>query len=157
MVVNAKIGVYVGIDDAWNRTAQSGVGIKAAADYAMSTTATDEEDAVTELLQPLAAVASVYGDPDGKYAAFFSRGDQKYPSRGYYLLASGLSDSGLTPTPSASAEPPQATGVDTNDSGVDKHNSTAPDTASQAVGQASSVRGSLLVVALGAASVCMVI
>jgi hypothetical protein len=113
MVVNAKIGEYVGMRDAWNRTARSGGGIRAAADYAMGLPAGEEElGAVTELLQPLAAVASVYGDADGKYAAFLKSKDDEYPSRGYYLLASGLSDSGLTPAAgsgSGSASPPAAT------------------------------------------------
>lgn len=95
MVVNAKIGTYAGMTDAWNRTTKAGVGIQKACDYAMTLPATGEEDYVKELFPPLAAVASVYGDPDGKYAAFLKSKDTAYPGSGYYLLAAGLSDSGL--------------------------------------------------------------
>ncbi|KAG8713018.1 hypothetical protein FRC11_013561 [Ceratobasidium sp. 423] len=35
MVVNAKIGAYVGITDVWTKTTKSGAGIKQALDYAM--------------------------------------------------------------------------------------------------------------------------
>lgn len=111
MITNAKIGSYVGITDAWNRTAASGAGIQTAAEYAMSMPFTsgagdDEEtgeSAATELelLQPLAAIASIYGDPDGKYAAFLKSKDPEYPSRAYYLLTPGLSDSGLSQTAGA--------------------------------------------------------
>jgi hypothetical protein len=102
MVVNAKIGTYVGITDAWNRTTKSGAGIQQAANYAMTLNATGEENYVQELFPPLAAVASVYGDPDGKYAAFLKSKDANYPGSGYYLLAQGLSDSGLVQPTSSS-------------------------------------------------------
>jgi hypothetical protein len=150
MIVNAKIGVYVGITDAWNRTAKSGVGIKAAADYAITLPASGEENAELELLQPLAAVASVYGDPDGKYAAFLKSKDQQYPSRGYYLLATGLSDSGLTQTStsSGSAGVPQATGVAAS-------NSTTSNTASHAVGRADAGGSLVMVITLGVVSLSM--
>jgi hypothetical protein len=124
MIMNAKIGTYVGITDAWNRTAASGAGIQAAADFAMNSpmmmqgSAEDEdgtsgESAATglELLQPLAAVASMYGDPDGKYAAFLASRDPQYPSRAYYLLTPGLGDSGLVadiPTSASSSVPSSA-------------------------------------------------
>ncbi|CEL56856.1 hypothetical protein RSOLAG1IB_08134 [Rhizoctonia solani AG-1 IB] len=97
MVINAKIGAYVGITDAWNKTTKAGVGIKQACDYAMTLPATGEEDYTKELFPPLAAIASVYGDPDGKYAAFLKEKDPNYPGSGYYLIAPGLSDSGLKP------------------------------------------------------------
>ena len=96
LVVNAKIGTYVGITDAWNRTSKSGAGIQQAANYAMTLDATGEENYVQELFPPIAAIASVFGDPEGKYAAFLKSKDQSYPGSGYYLLANGLSDSGLT-------------------------------------------------------------
>ncbi|CAE6452121.1 unnamed protein product [Rhizoctonia solani] len=97
MVVNAKIGAYVGITDAWNRTARSGAGIQKALDYAMSTSPKGEEEYVKELLPPLAAIASVYGDPDGKYVEFLRKADPRYPGSAFYLIAPGLSDSGLLP------------------------------------------------------------
>lgn len=129
MIMNAKIGSYVGITDAWNRTTASGAGIQAAADYAMNTPMSiqgdddddnqDGESAATELelLHPLAAVASIYGDPDGKYAAFLASKDPQYPSRAYYFLTPGLSDSGLgertttTAVASSTSSAVQETGV----------------------------------------------
>ncbi|CCO33990.1 hypothetical protein BN14_08081 [Rhizoctonia solani AG-1 IB] len=63
----------------------------------MTLPATGEEDYTKELFPPLAAIASVYGDPDGKYAAFLKEKDPNYPGSGYYLIAPGLSDSGLKP------------------------------------------------------------
>ncbi|KAG9100714.1 hypothetical protein FS749_013403 [Ceratobasidium sp. UAMH 11750] len=111
MVINAKIGSYVGITDAWNRTSKSGAGIKQACDYAMTIAPTGEEDYTLELFPPLAAVASVYGDPDGKYAAWLKSKDPTYPSNAWYMLSPGLSDSGLTmPSPTASAGTPGSTG-----------------------------------------------
>jgi hypothetical protein len=136
MVVNAKIGEYVGMRDAWNRTARSGGGIKAAADYAMGLPAGEEErGAVTELLQPLAAVASVYGDADGKYAAFLKSKDDEYPSRGYYLLASGLSDSGLTASGTSSAGVPGPPAAATGVAATNGTTSLTSDGASDAVGR----------------------
>lgn len=111
MVINAKIGSFVGITDAWNRTSKSGAGIKQACDYAMTISPTGEEDYTLELFPPLAAVASVYGDPDGKYAAWLKSKDATYPSNAWYMLSPGLSDSGLTmPSPTTSTGSPASTG-----------------------------------------------
>ncbi|KAJ1303043.1 hypothetical protein OPQ81_011244 [Rhizoctonia solani] len=97
MVVNAKIGAYLGITDIWNRTAKSGAGIKQACDYAISIPAKGEEAYAKELLPHVAAIASVYGDPDGKYAAFLKTMDREYPGRAFFLISPGLNDSGLLP------------------------------------------------------------
>ncbi|CAE6489063.1 unnamed protein product [Rhizoctonia solani] len=97
MIVNAKIGAYVGLPDIWNRKTKSGAGIKEALDYAMSLPPTGEEEYAKELLPSLAAVASVYGDPDGKYATFLKSRDSRYPGNAYFLIAPGLNDSGLLP------------------------------------------------------------
>ncbi|KAF8601426.1 chondroitin AC/alginate lyase [Ceratobasidium sp. AG-I] len=121
MTVNAKIGTYAGLTDAWNRTTKSGAGIQQACDYAMTLPATGEEDYVKELFAPLATVASVYGDPDGKYAAFLKSKDPLYPGSGYYLLAKGLSDSGLTqPTSTPTAGQPATTGTSNTSNGAGK-------------------------------------
>ncbi|CAE6466713.1 unnamed protein product [Rhizoctonia solani] len=97
MIVNAKLGVYVGIPDAWDRKTKSGAGIQQALDYAMSLPPTGEEDYAKELFPYVAAAASIYGDPDGKYAAFLKARDSKYPGNAYFLIAPGLNDSGLLP------------------------------------------------------------
>lgn len=121
LVVNAKIGTYAGMTDAWNRTTKSGAGIQQACNYAMTIPATGEEDYIKELFTPLAAVASVYGDPDGKYAAFLKERDPQYPGSGYYLLAKGLSDSGLTqPTSTGSSGSPSPTGSSNASNGAGK-------------------------------------
>lgn len=107
--------------DAWNRTTKSGAGIQQACNYAMTIPATGEEDYIKELFTPLAAVASVYGDPDGKYAAFLKERDPQYPGSGYYLLAKGLSDSGLTqPTSTGSSGSPSPTGSSNASNGAGK-------------------------------------
>ncbi|CEL56846.1 hypothetical protein RSOLAG1IB_08124 [Rhizoctonia solani AG-1 IB] len=61
MVVNAKIGAYVGIPDVWNKKTKSGAGIQQALDYAMSLPPTGEEGYAKELFPYVAAAASVYG------------------------------------------------------------------------------------------------
>ncbi|CAE7221817.1 unnamed protein product [Rhizoctonia solani] len=115
MVVNAKIGAYVGITDAWNRTTKSGAGIKQALDYAMTIPPTGEEDYAKELFPPIAAVASVYGDPDGKYVEFLRKRDPRYPGSAFFLISPGLSDSGLLPgltnTSSSGNRPPMNSGA----------------------------------------------
>ncbi|CAE6445363.1 unnamed protein product [Rhizoctonia solani] len=97
IVVNAKIGTYIGITDAWNRTTKSGAGIKQALDYAMSIPPKGEEEYTKELFPPIAAFASVFGDPDGKYVEFLRKNDPQYPGSAFYLISPGLSDSGLLP------------------------------------------------------------
>ncbi|KAG8714704.1 hypothetical protein FRC09_017342 [Ceratobasidium sp. 395] len=118
VLINAKIGHYIGITDAFNRTSKSGAGIVQACDYAMGIPPTGEEDYTLELFPPLAMVASVFGDPDGKYAAWLKSKDVTYPSNAWYMLSSGLSDSGLVqPSPTASAGSPDATGGSGSGSG----------------------------------------
>lgn len=137
MIMNAKIGSYVGITDTWNRTTASGAGMQTAADYAMNTPMSiqgdddddnqDGESAATELelLHPLAAVASIYGDPDGKYAAFLASKDPQYPSRAYYLLTPGLSDSGLSQTTTTTTAVASSTSSTAQATGVAVSNGTA--------------------------------
>ncbi|CAE6458960.1 unnamed protein product [Rhizoctonia solani] len=97
MVVNAKIGTYLGMTDVWDKTSRSGAGIKQALDYAMTLPPTGEEEYTNELLPPVAAIASVFGDPDGKYAEFLKARDPQYPGRAFFLISPGLNDSGLLP------------------------------------------------------------
>lgn len=42
---------------------------------------------LSELYPSLAEIASVYGDPEGKYAAFLAAGDSTYTQAPYYLWA----------------------------------------------------------------------
>ena len=56
----------------------------------------DTDGPLSELYPPVAAVASIYGDPDGKYAAFLANGENTYPDDPYFLWNQPLSDSGLS-------------------------------------------------------------
>lgn len=93
--VNAKIASYLGVNY-WNTTTSSGGGIKAALDYAMGFKVDHDGDGPTEELFPdVAAVASIYGDPNNKYSDFLKNGDPNYPRAPYFLFNQPLSDSGL--------------------------------------------------------------
>ncbi|TDL23095.1 chondroitin AC/alginate lyase [Rickenella mellea] len=111
MVVNARIAAVVGYDG-WNATTKAGVTIKAAADYAMTFKLDGEEGyTVQELTQPVAEIASVYGDPDGKYAQWMKSQDTQYPGQPFYLWSPGLSDSGLKAAASGTGSAPTSTGT----------------------------------------------
>jgi len=101
MIVNARIGQYLGMNF-WNTTTSSGATIQTAADFTMlQTPLNDGDEPLSELYPSIAAVASTYGDPSGKYAAFLAKGENTYPAEAYFLWNQNLSDSGLaaaTPT-----------------------------------------------------------
>ncbi|KZP15847.1 chondroitin AC/alginate lyase [Athelia psychrophila] len=106
MIVNAKIGKYLGLN-MWNKTSAAGTTIKDALDMAMSVTlnATDGDGPIWELYPAIAAVGAAYGDPDNKYASFLANADNQYPAQPYFLFNQNFSDSGLSATsgPTASA------------------------------------------------------
>ncbi|CAL1703088.1 unnamed protein product [Somion occarium] len=80
MITNARLGSYVGYN-AWNTTTTK---------------------AASELYPVVGAVASTYGDPDGKYANFLLKNaGQSYPSDASFLWNQPLSDSGLVDTSKA--------------------------------------------------------
>lgn len=60
---------------------------------------------IWELYPSVAAIASVYGDPDGKYAEFLKGVDLAYPAEPYFFWDQPLSDLGLAvlPPPSETA------------------------------------------------------
>jgi len=97
MIVNARIGSYLGLD-LWNTTSSKKGTIKAAADFTMLQTLdpSDGDGPIWELYPPVATVASAYGDPDCKYALFLAKADNTYPAEPYFLWNQPLSDSGLT-------------------------------------------------------------
>lgn len=98
LVTNAQLGDRVGLSPpGWNRTTSAGATIFDALHYAMDLDpATSGEDgAMSELAPTVAIVASKFGDPDGKYAAFLAKADKNYPGHPYYALARGVSDSAL--------------------------------------------------------------
>jgi len=99
MIVNARLGDYLGQHSFWNKTTTKGGTIKTALDFAM--TVPPGQDTADELYPDIAAIAATYGDPDGKYAAFLANGDNQYPAQPYFLWDQPLSDSNLaaaTPT-----------------------------------------------------------
>jgi hypothetical protein len=111
--LNAKLGDYLGLNF-WNTSTKAGGNIQKATDFTMlqQLNTTDGDGPVWELYPSIAAVASKYGDPDGKYAAFMANADNTYPSEPYFLFNQPFSDSNLaaatptaggfaTPTPSA--------------------------------------------------------
>jgi len=73
------------LNDAWNRTAKSGAGIQQAMDYAIAQPAGEEP--VKEIHPYVAVVASIYGDPDGKYAGLLNSQNDDYPEEAYFLVS----------------------------------------------------------------------
>jgi hypothetical protein len=105
MITNARLGDYLGLHSFWNKTTTNGGTIKTALDFTMTITPGDE--AADELYPEIAAVAAIYGDPDGKYAAFLANADNRYPAEPYFLWDQPLSDSNLAAaTPSAAGSYP---------------------------------------------------
>ncbi|KAM6501239.1 Alginate lyase domain containing protein [Amanita muscaria] len=66
MITNGRIAAYTGNSSVWNLPSLSGATIKTAVDYAitMKASATNETSAIDELTPYIAAVASIYGDPN---------------------------------------------------------------------------------------------
>jgi len=50
------------------------------------------EEVASKLYPNVAAVGAIYGDPDGKYAAFLTRADEAYPAEPHFLWNQPLSD-----------------------------------------------------------------
>ena len=99
LVANAQIGDVVGLSpSAWNRTTSAGATILDALNYAIAqnASASDEADAATELNPTIAIIASKFGDPTGKFAAYLNSTDPQYMSQPYYALSSNLSYHGTT-------------------------------------------------------------
>jgi len=67
----------------------------------ISASTSSEDSYAAELYPSIAAVAAIYGDPQGKYAGFLKQADGEYPSEAYFLWNQPLSDSGLTGTGSS--------------------------------------------------------
>lgn len=108
MITNARILKYADpTSTPWNMTA-NGATIKTAVDFLMTTdpAAKDEQDIVAEIYPNIAAVASAYGDADGKYGAFLNASGFPYADDATFLwdqpLAGGNQTSAATPAPSSS-------------------------------------------------------
>ncbi|KAF7978761.1 hypothetical protein HWV62_25685 [Athelia sp. TMB] len=107
MIVNARIGEYLGLNF-WNTTTIQGATIQTAADFIMANQKLGDptDGPLSELYPSLAKVAAVYGDPDGKYAAFLKNAEAAYPAEPYFLWNQNFTDSGLAAaTPTAGGPP----------------------------------------------------
>ncbi|GJE86341.1 alginate lyase family protein [Phanerochaete sordida] len=118
MITNAKLGQYVGVN-AWNKTTSAGATIQAALDYAMTVPPGPSETSYAAELYPnVAAVAAVYGDPAGTYAAFLAKAEgADYVSDACFFWSQPLGDSGFaaqlasaTPAASVTGKPTVGTG-----------------------------------------------
>ncbi|KAI9507103.1 chondroitin AC/alginate lyase [Russula earlei] len=91
MITNARIGSYLGFD-AWNLPTTYGATIQTALDFTMALPPGTEDG--TELYPDVGAVAAVYGDPNGTYVGYLSKGQQTYPANPWFFYTQPLSDSG---------------------------------------------------------------
>ncbi|KAJ7507089.1 chondroitin AC/alginate lyase [Mycena galericulata] len=81
MITNARLFKYADpTSDPWNLTTKDGTTIRDALNMVMTVNpnTSGEGDAVAEIYPNIAAVASTYGDPDGKYVAFLKAGFPEY-------------------------------------------------------------------------------
>lgn len=70
----------------------------------ISASASKEDNYAAELYPNIAAVASIYGDPDGKYLTFLKQAEPKFAQEAYYLWNQPFAEKeGLTVSASNSA------------------------------------------------------
>ncbi|KAF9452091.1 chondroitin AC/alginate lyase [Macrolepiota fuliginosa MF-IS2] len=112
MITNARLSQYADPQNpVWNKTTKEGATIKDALNFAMtiSASASKEDNYTSELFPNIVAVASVYGDPDGKYVSFMKQAEPQFAAEADYLwdqpfaVQEGLASSSTvsSPTPSA--------------------------------------------------------
>lgn len=90
---NARISTYADpASKPWNITAK-GATIQTTVDFLMATdpSVKNEEDTKFEIYPHIAAVASVYGDPDGKYGKFLNGSGFAYADDATFLWDQPLS------------------------------------------------------------------
>ncbi|KAJ6491466.1 chondroitin AC/alginate lyase [Mycena vulgaris] len=88
MITNARLLKYADPkSDPWNHTTKAGTTLKDALDLTMTVdpNASGEGYAVDEIFPNVAAIASTYGDPDGKYVAFLAKAFPEYASDASFL------------------------------------------------------------------------
>lgn len=109
----------------WNKTTNEGATIKDALDFAMTISASTskEGDYASELYPNIAAVASVYGDPDGKYATFLSQAEPQFVQEPHYLWNQPFAEKeGLAANPSDSGDKTTGDGIANKQSATTKGN-----------------------------------
>ncbi|KAL0070268.1 hypothetical protein AAF712_002760 [Marasmius tenuissimus] len=76
----------------WNKTTTQGGSIQSALRFAMGTAERSQvANDTRDLANSVAAVASTFGDPDGKYEAFLSKADPGYVRQPYFFWNQPLS------------------------------------------------------------------
>lgn len=73
MITNARLADYIGYST-WNISTKTGGNIQKATDFAMAQNPapSHEQGAVYQMWQIVACIATVYGDPTGKYKQYLS-------------------------------------------------------------------------------------
>lgn len=82
LIAIAKIGDQLGMDF-WRLQSKYGATIQHAVDYVMGVNPNGEN--VDSCFAHVAAAAAVYGDPDGRYAAFLQEHNRGYKSEPFYF------------------------------------------------------------------------
>ncbi|KAL7421871.1 hypothetical protein Q5752_003642 [Cryptotrichosporon argae] len=97
LVTNARLADYVGLSPpGWSRRTAANTTLFDALDFAMNQYVPANETDQAHALNPtVAEVASLFGDPTGRYGAYLANSDARYISQPYFALANGLSSSGL--------------------------------------------------------------
>ncbi|KAH6903268.1 alginate lyase-domain-containing protein [Coprinopsis sp. MPI-PUGE-AT-0042] len=116
MIINAKIEKYVDpSSDVWERTSSTSATIKTALDFAMQFNPSDTDEAhwAAELYPAVVAVASIFGDPDGKYLAFMKKAEPQFHKEPYFFLYAGewSADVAVPKSPSRATGKVSPTGI----------------------------------------------
>ncbi|WVQ79983.1 hypothetical protein IAT38_002084 [Cryptococcus sp. DSM 104549] len=96
LLTNARIADFVGLDPpAWERRTSVNTTMADGLHFAMAQDpyATDEGNQIKQLSPVVAAFASKYGDPTGRYAAFLKQMDPYYPGQPWFALTENVPDS----------------------------------------------------------------
>lgn len=88
-----RIADYLKTMNGWDTKTSQGVNIQAAVDFAM--TVPPDDEGPTEAYPNIAAIASHYGDPDGKYASWLKSHEATYPGEAWFFWNQPFSDSGI--------------------------------------------------------------
>ncbi|KAG8946071.1 hypothetical protein FRC00_009772 [Tulasnella sp. 408] len=88
-----RIADYLKSINGWDTKTSAGANVQDAVDFAM--TVQPDDEGPTEAYPNIAAIASHYGDADGKYAAFLAGKEKTYPGQAWFFWNQPLSDSGL--------------------------------------------------------------
>lgn len=126
MITNARLEKYADPNSTvWNRTTTEGANIQDALDFAMtfSASSSGEDRYADELYPNVAAVASVYGDPDGAYLKYMKEADAEFYAQPHFLWNHGnWAESEGIPTGTAGSKPKATSRVEV----VDDSDGVAP-------------------------------